>query len=174
MKTKYLMLAFAAPAALAAAPADAATFTFTMTGAYNAAFSIDQSRINPPSTFDGNQFIVDAVAGTFAGAARTANSVTFNVTSFNGGLNIELDGEFFDFRGPQLFSGTTQMPTFLTGSFALTDNNDSSRTATLQITDGAVAAIPEPATWGMMFLGFGMAGYSMRRRGARVRMQAAA
>lgn len=28
----------------------------------------------------------------------------------------------------------------------------------------AAGAVPEPATWGMMILGFGMAGASMRRR----------
>jgi hypothetical protein len=27
-------------------------------------------------------------------------------------------------------------------------------------------AVPEPATWGMMILGFGLVGMSMRRRGA--------
>ena len=34
--------------------------------------------------------------------------------------------------------------------------------------DVSVAAVPEPATWGMMILGFGAMGYAMRRR-AKVR-----
>ncbi|MDR6787837.1 hypothetical protein J2Y58_001189 [Sphingomonas sp. BE138] len=34
----------------------------------------------------------------------------------------------------------------------------------------AIQAVPEPATWGMMILGFGVVGYSMRRRRAVVRM----
>ena len=37
---------------------------------------------------------------------------------------------------------------------------------------GATAAVPEPATWAMMFLGFGGMGYALRRRpqaGARIR-----
>jgi hypothetical protein len=35
---------------------------------------------------------------------------------------------------------------------------------TLTFTSAAVAAVPEPATWGMMLLGFGMMGASMRYR----------
>lgn len=34
----------------------------------------------------------------------------------------------------------------------------------------AIQAVPEPSTWGMMILGFGVVGYSMRRRRAVVRM----
>lgn len=34
----------------------------------------------------------------------------------------------------------------------------------------AIQAVPEPATWAMMILGFGVVGYSMRRRQATVRM----
>jgi len=37
------------------------------------------------------------------------------------------------------------------------------------VAETAVAAIPEPATWGLMILGFGMAGASMRRRSVAVR-----
>jgi hypothetical protein len=31
------------------------------------------------------------------------------------------------------------------------------------------AAVPEPATWALMLMGFGAVGYSMRRRGATAR-----
>jgi hypothetical protein len=34
----------------------------------------------------------------------------------------------------------------------------------------AVGAVPEPATWAMMLLGFGAVGYSMRRRKATVQL----
>lgn len=37
-------------------------------------------------------------------------------------------------------------------------------TAFAQIGSGAVAAVPEPATWAMMLLGFGAMGVSLRRR----------
>ena len=36
--------------------------------------------------------------------------------------------------------------------------------ATLTITRAAVAAVPEPATWAMMLIGFGAMGVSLRRR----------
>ncbi|MBN8807449.1 MAG: FxDxF family PEP-CTERM protein [Sphingomonas sp.] len=32
----------------------------------------------------------------------------------------------------------------------------------------SLAAVPEPATWAMMMLGFGMVGYGLRRRSAKV------
>lgn len=36
---------------------------------------------------------------------------------------------------------------------------------------GDLSAVPEPATWAMIILGFGMAGMSMRRRTVRARVQ---
>lgn len=44
------------------------------------------------------------------------------------------------------------------------NNNQISDFAPENSTLSAVAAVPEPATWSMMLLGFGAVGYSMRRR----------
>ena len=50
--------------------------------------------------------------------------------------------------------------------FAVSNNNGYSNDTTgLNLN---VAAVPEPASWGLMILGFGLAGYAMRRRSARV------
>jgi PEP-CTERM motif len=39
-------------------------------------------------------------------------------------------------------------------------------TLTITGANGQVAAVPEPATWGMMLLGFGLAGFGLRRQKA--------
>lgn len=47
------------------------------------------------------------------------------------------------------------------GSAIVTRNSVSGR---LVLGTSAVAGVPEPATWGMMLIGFGSVGYAMRRR----------
>lgn len=75
-------------------------------------------------------------------------------------------GGFSEFVGPQVFSGPTAMPTILTGTFVSRSNNAIRAT----ITDVA-AAIPEPATWTMLLVGFGLIGAATRyrRKGVQVR-----
>ena len=50
-------------------------------------------------------------------------------------------------------------------SNARNDSNDSFKLRSIT----ATAAVPEPATWGMMIGGFAIAGVAMRRRKAPVR-----
>jgi len=172
MMTKQLLMAFAAPVAMIAVPADAATFAFNLTGAYNAAFTIDSVLLTPPGYADADMFILDDLDGTFEGTARTAESIAFNVASYDGGLTIQLGSTFRNFFGAALFTGTTAAPTFRTGSFALLEDGDATLASTLTI--GEVAApIPEPAGWALMMAGFGIVGYAMRRRRATVRLQPA-
>ena len=52
-------------------------------------------------------------------------------------------------------------PTFLGSALA-------SIPLTLDGTQGAGVALPEPATWAMMLVGFGMVGFGLRRRAAKV------
>jgi hypothetical protein len=51
------------------------------------------------------------------------------------------------------------------GQYTLTINGNNSGAGSLggSITIRTANAVPEPATWGMMLLGFGAAGYAMRR-----------
>ena len=51
------------------------------------------------------------------------------------------------------------------GTYTLTINGDNSSTGSLGGTV-TINAVPEPGTWAMMLLGFGAAGYAMRRRKA--------
>ena len=58
------------------------------------------------------------------------------------------------------------------GTYTLTINGNNSSTGSLGGTV-TINAVPEPGTWAMMLLGFGAAGYAMRRRRAPVLAQAA-
>ncbi|MDJ0278961.1 PEPxxWA-CTERM sorting domain-containing protein [Sphingomonas sp. 2R-10] len=165
MNTKTAMMMMAAPLALAATPADAATFLFQITGGYQASFAIDSAALAPPAQIGAGFFTVFDTPGTFGGVGLTASSVTFNTTAFDGGLTIELpDGDFRGFLGSQLFTGTTAMPSLLTGAFTLASDIDQSP-VTITVSQ-SVAAVPEPATWAMMIIGFGAVGIGMRRRAA--------
>ncbi|MGB7407352.1 MAG: PEPxxWA-CTERM sorting domain-containing protein, partial [Pontixanthobacter sp.] len=65
--------------------------------------------------------------------------------------------------GPSsIFSGTLQNPVFTAGSPTL-------NRGTLVISEVA-AAVPEPATWAMMLIGFGAIGFSLRARKRTVKV----
>jgi hypothetical protein len=149
-----LVLAFAALFPLSSA-ANAAVYLFTLTGPNTASFSLNSSPI-PNSTGVGS-FTLLNVAGTFNGSATTFGSISFFDVPHDGGFGA---GASLDLGGPQLFTGTLTNPTFTLGTFSLTDGGFVPN-YTLTITN---AAVPEPATWAMMLLGFGAIGLSMRGR----------
>ncbi len=69
-----------------------------------------------------------------------------------------------DFEGNIALSGFTQ--TLLAGTVytAVITGFDNFDFGTYQLTISNAAAVPEPATWGMMLAGFGMVGFGLRRR----------
>ena len=76
-------------------------------------------------------------------------------------------------QGPNEFWGLPD--TFIgAGQYTLTINGNNSNTGSLggTITISA-AAVPEPATWAMMLIGFGAVGWQLRRRTRPVLAQAA-
>lgn len=67
------------------------------------------------------------------------------------------------------FDNTPQTFNYNGGSFTLTVNDVSVSSNGLgQILSGQIQAVPEPATWAMMLLGFGAIGAAMRRRRVRL------
>jgi len=172
---KLAILASGTAMLVLAAPADAALLQFTISGAdtlsginppptFFASFQLDSSPvINPINVAPGAAFAIANVAGTFRYAATTRTTpqpINFFSTSQRGGLVVGSDF-FLAFDGPQLYTGTEAAPTFRTGNFTLTTLTGGSPIA---LTIAEVAAIPEPATWGMMLLGFGVVGAGMRAR----------
>ena len=165
MRKHFLLICTAALSSVfASVPASAQALVFNLTGSRTATFTLDDSipdRFNT-SALIGNQIFFDAVAGTFGGAPGTAN-ISFGTNLIS---PFQIQSANFapaQFGGPTLFSGAPGNPTFNLGTFNLFSiaNGNSTLTISRAVT---VAAVPEPATWAMMLLGFGGIGVAMRRR----------
>jgi len=114
---------------------------------------VSSSWVNVPFTLQVN---FTSPAGTSPGSALYSALVNGSVTSDGAG------GAFFDFNNTPLNF------TYNGGTFTLFVNDLAvSSGATNTPLNGvirATAAVPEPATWGLMLLGFGGIGMAMRRR----------
>ena len=169
---KVLMRLLAAAAMVGAVPVQAATYLFTLTGDTDtASFVLDSS---PTPDFVGGDpspfFEIDGVPGSFTGSGQAPGAgplhigdVQFYVADAGGGFEVNdntTGAPIFSLTGSQLFTGTVDAPTFTLGEFDFTNDfffgpvNEH-----LSIT-----AVPEPATWAMLVLGFGVVGFAMRRR----------
>lgn len=170
-------------AQLLALPAQAATYVVTGTfaphtgpfytllsgGALSGWFEMpDGSFPYPPdrSDFHANPYHFDLFDKTGAKVATVRNNPAdpyaySYITSTDGELLLHFAGgaELFvtlranlDFTGNAVLTGTSSARAGTGGnSFALFQN-------------GAITAVPEPASWAMMLTGFGLAGYALRRR----------
>lgn len=140
-----------------AAPASSAELLFTLdTGADVLSFVVEETPAPPITTDD--YFALSNVAATLNGAVVELELVQFWTTEWSsrGGFDARLvGGSTFYANGPQLYSGTTDAPSFVRGTFVTSGGS-------LAITP--TTSVPEPAGWAMMLLGFGIAGYAVRRR----------
>ena len=161
---KRLMFAMATATLVAASPAYAAPLVFNFSGPSGTAlFQLDSHPTPDASqTFIGSdQFSFNNVAGTFGGIAGTASTISFGNGIFSS-LSINAPNlGFTQFNAPTLFTGSPGSPTFLTGSFTLVNPFFGNGQLTIS---PLAAAVPEPATWGMMILGMGVIGVALRRR----------
>jgi hypothetical protein len=129
-----------------------------------------ESGLNAPTFTEWLTFTND-LAGVYALTLDTSSSgIDFTsaiLTGPGGPYNLveEFDNnisEFWNLSSLYLEAGT----------YTLTINGDNRSTGSLGGTV-TINAVPEPGTWAMMLLGFGAAGYAMRRRRAPVLAQAA-
>jgi hypothetical protein len=163
MKYTRLLTAAAGVALATAAPAYADPLKFVITGDYSATFFLD-SNPTPDDGADGLGFTLWDVEG-FPDALLGVADLTFFNADIGGGLEID---DFYAGTvllvtdGGQLYSGSESAPSFLLGTFALTEYQG---TGTYSLTISSVSpGVPEPAAWGMLIGGFGLAGAAVRRR----------
>lgn len=175
---KLLLGATALVSVIAAAPASA-DITFNLfnvslltpaggpAGTLTGSFTTNNTR----TTVTGYNIVASAF-GSFGG---------YTYTSANSGVTATiLPTQYFQldsagsanelrlyFTAPLTNAGATLNSTF---SYEF-ETSGGSRSASGSVV-AATAAVPEPATWSLMLLGFGTLGYAMRRRGmARARVR---
>lgn len=96
-----------------------------------------------------------------AGNGGTATGVTITGTDQNG---TEFSQFFASLTGgANMFLAISDESQYITNLTITATGGGFSQVSQVRVGD-AVAAVPEPATWGMMLMGFGAAGYAMRRR----------
>ncbi|OYW45881.1 MAG: hypothetical protein B7Z08_01400 [Sphingomonadales bacterium 32-68-7] len=176
-----LALIAAVPLALAvAAPASAAQFVFD--------FSPSQALFGPPVSGSGT-FTTSDGATTIGG--RTAFQITSITGTVNGSQIVAPTGNYGNYftTGPAFLDGSGLR--FFTQSgidvrFFFQDTVSRYRVNTFGAfgssefvnasSSPATAAVPEPATWALMLIGFGAVGFALRRQKrpatARLRAQA--
>lgn len=169
---KIIRIVAAAALACMSVGANAAPLLFNLTGGYEARFELDSDIL--PDVVDDNRFEVNDVDGTLAGRPARLGTIAFFVDfigadPIGGGFNITngLGNPLFEAEGPMLFTGGTDRPTFLTGTFDLFKiGADRNRPAAYSLTISAISAIPEPGVWLTMIVGLSMVGVVIRRRAA--------
>ena len=102
-------------------------------------------------------------AGSLAGLLNFSSSQGVNATVGDDGFGI--------FLGANDYSGLLTNVFYIGYDDQITGQDDNHDDLILRVT--VSPAIPEPATWAMMLLGFGAVGVAMRRRRAPVLAQAA-
>ncbi len=131
-----------------------------------------------------------SIGSVFANSSFGTSNPNISLTSLLTGQNINYNPLFVPNDNKTTASGDIQNSARLNFGFLFGNNfkpneNNTYRidlsaggntvTSFAQIGEGAVPAVPEPATWAMMLMGFGVIGLSMRgRRGRRTNLLQAA
>ena len=161
-----LAAVFAAALTLTAPAFAGTTDNFTITdGSSVSTFSLPTSPA-PDDTFKGG-FDLNNVAYSLNGVAQTPNTIDFFTPTLNGGLDIfDIVGNepVISTTGAQLFTGGIDNPTFLTGTFQQFDFYNQDDPISVEISQGEMAATPEPSS--MVLFGTGVLGIAglVRRR----------
>ncbi len=184
-------VAFAAPAsAITLNFDDVATFTEVGAG-YNGFdftnfYALDTTQYNASGYVNGVVSLNNVLYNAFADPASISSASAFQLTSayltgaWNDGLNIQVDGYknntliytqnfLVDTAGPMLVNfNNALVDNVVFSSFGGTNagyegGGDHFAMDNLTI-NGTSGAVPEPASWALMIVGFGMVGGSLRRR----------
>ncbi|QHL91209.1 PEPxxWA-CTERM sorting domain-containing protein [Sphingomonas changnyeongensis] len=183
---KLFLAATAAIAIAAAAPADAATLIFTITNIGGEdrgdfSFTLDTSRVPDLVLTDsvrytsGIQVSYRDVPGAGTGVATTG--LSFFTGRQQGGLSLGASGWLpigtLRLLNTALITNASfntalprgqNLPVFRLGTFDVSTTAQNSGPRPFDNYRITIAEVPEPATWAMMVIGFGAAGYGLRRR----------
>jgi hypothetical protein len=159
---RLLPLVAAVVAVVSSVPALAVDLRYTMTGSngFGATFLLDRATVFYP-LFPDNFFIFD-VPGTFSDGSTLAGLTLYDTAQEGGFTVLTAKGLEASFVGLTLFSGTIANPTLI--AFRPTKFIDFYNPSITYVT--SAIAVPEPATWAMLLLGFATVGAVARRRTA--------
>ena len=167
MRKKLLCSSVVVAASLFASSANAAQF-ITLTGPSGVFGDDDVTCSGPvPCSFTRSFSFVTPVGFNIASAdissistANVATNIDFSSVTFNGvNFNTVLTGtqEFRNLLNQNLVTGATNL-------LSISGMSGGNASFTGNLAFAQVAAIPEPATWIMMLLGFAGIGFTMRRK----------
>jgi hypothetical protein len=169
---RKVVFAFAGAAALAMA--SVANATITVTGA--------SMSYTGPSTLDGG--VTTTIGYSDAGLSKPTFTEWLTFTNTLAGIysvTLDTSSRSVDFTSAYLTDGTNQYDLNLlfsfgsleswglgdtqiaAGDYTLVVNGNNTTTGSLGGTI-TITALPEPATWGMMIIGFGAVGFTLRRK----------
>lgn len=173
LKLSGARLACAALIAIGAASPALATqdFTFGFT-------TVGAPLFGGPGTGSG---VITTDGVTFSNGGYTAQTITGITGLFNGSMITNLASPFganniYYLTGPSFVDGSglgfqtaagTNVNLFFqssASSYRINTTNPFTSSFVSATSAGVVAAVPEPATWAMMLVGFGAIGFAMRRR----------
>ncbi len=192
MKNLFFAAAIGASAAFVPAPASAATIVYSFSGNYSGNISGNDfsgpatltgigdtsSLFNPDSnvtavTLSSLTLTLDSISSMIAGSNvffvnRSAGTGGFALSSGGSFRTLLLSSSFLGYDGVSSIAAVGGEAVALPYSF-VSDAGPVTLTNASNVRFSAVAAaVPEPATWAMMMLGFGAVGYAMRRRSKAV------
>lgn len=172
------------------APASAATITYTFTGVFDGtlngqAFSNTQATFTGIGDTDDVYFQQDANFVPLSSLVAVSGGTTFDFGSgFNfwssqsfGTSGFKTGDDFIAFTGLGSYANPSNLATtpvsvyyYATSPFATSQGGVVISNATGTTFAASISgAVPEPATWALFILGFGLVGGAMRRRSAMVK-----
>ena len=175
---KTLLALSAAIAALSSTSASAAVFNFT--------FDSTSTFLGGPQSIRGTFTTSDTPVSRFGQTALviTGISGTINGTAITGLFDIPNNPYYYFTTGPTFLDGSgvrfnagaaTNIAFFHQDGVAAdqyrVNGNGTVSAFGPATSSAATAAVPEPATWAMMMLGFGGMGFAMRRKRISTRIR---